>query len=278
MKVLIVGLGLIGGAYAYRLKNKGYTVYATDLNLESIEYAKEHSYIDDGSTNALDFINDVDMIILSIYPQAILEFLKKNAKYFKENQIITDVCGVKSSFVIEATKLSKPAIYCSHHPMAGREKSGVKFSKECKFEGANFLITPTSDTAYKTVEVLKQLGTDLGFKRITAMDIYEHDKMIGFTSQLAHAIAVSLVNSDNNPDNTKNYIGDSYRDLTRIAMINDTLWSELFLENKENLINHIENFEKNLDELKVALKNDDKKTLEALFKSSTAIRKEMEKK
>ena len=162
--------------------------------------------------------------------------------------------------------------------MAGREKSGVKFSKECKFEGANFLITPTSDTAYKTVEVLKQLGTDLGFKRITAMDIYEHDKMIGFTSQLAHAIAVSLVNSDNNPDNTKNYIGDSYRDLTRIAMINDTLWSELFLENKENLINHIENFEKNLDELKVALKNDDKKTLEALFKSSTAIRKEMEKK
>ena len=278
MKVLIVGLGLIGGAYAYRLKNKGYTVYAADLNSESIEYAKVHSYIDAGSTNALDFINDADMIILSIYPQAILEFLKKNAKYFKENQIITDVCGVKSSFVIEATKLSKPAIYCSHHPMAGREKSGVKFSKECKFEGANFLITPTSDTTYKTVEVLKQLGADLGFKRITAMDIYEHDKMIGFTSQLAHAIAVSLVNSDNNPDNTKNYIGDSYRDLTRIAMINDTLWSELFLENKENLINHIENFEKNLDELKVALKNDDKKTLEALFKSSTAIRKEMEKK
>ena len=278
MKVLIVGLGLIGGAYAYRLKNKGYTVYATDLNLESIEYAKEHSYIDAGSTNALDFINAVDMIILSIYPQAILEFLKKNAKYFKENQIITDVCGVKSSFVLEATELSKPAIYCSHHPMAGREKSGVKYSKECKFEGANFLITPTRETSYKTVEILRKLGTDLGFKRITAMDIYEHDKMIGFTSQLAHAIAVSLVNSDNNPDNTKKYIGDSYRDLTRIAMINDTLWSELFLENKENLVKHINCFQKNLDELKYALMNDDKETLESLFKSSTIIRKEMEKK
>ncbi len=278
MKVLIVGLGLIGGAYAYRLKNKGYTVYASDLNQESIDYAMEHNYIDNGSVNAEDFIKNSDMVILSIYPQAILEFLKKNAKYFNKNQIITDVCGVKSSFVLKATELSKPATYCSHHPMAGREKSGVKYSKECKFEGANFLITPTRETSYATVEVLKKLGSDLGFKRITAMDIYEHDKMIGFTSQLAHAIAVSLVNSDNNPDNTKNYIGDSYRDLTRIAMINDTLWSELFLENKENLIKHIECFEKNLDELKCALMNDDKKTLEALFKSSTIIRKEMEKK
>ena len=278
MKVLIVGLGLIGGAYAYRLKNKGYEVYATDLDIEAINYAKEHSYIDDGSTNASDFIKDVDMVILSIYPQAILDFLKKNAKYFNKNQIITDVCGVKSSFVVEATNLSKPAIYCSHHPMAGREKSGVKYSKECKFDGANFLITPTRETQYQTVEILRKIGTDLGFKRITVMDIYEHDKMIGFTSQLAHAIAVSLVNSDNNPDNTKNYIGDSYRDLTRIAMINDTLWSELFLENKDNLINHIECFEKNLDELKCALMNNDKKTLESLFKSSTIIRKEMEKK
>ncbi|MBR4496754.1 MAG: prephenate dehydrogenase [Acholeplasmatales bacterium] len=278
MKVLIVGLGLIGGAYAYRLKNKGYEVYAVDLNQESIEYAKEHNYIDDGGDDASLFIPKVDMVILSIYPQAILEFLKKNAKYFKKNQIITDVCGVKTSFVVEATKLSKPALYCSHHPMAGREKSGVKFSKECKFEGANFLITPTRETSYQTVEKLRALGTDLGFKRITAMDIYEHDKMIGFTSQLAHAIAVSLVNSDNNPDNTKNYIGDSYRDLTRIAMINDTLWSELFLENKDNLIKHIECFEKNLDELKIALMNNDKTALEALFKSSTEIRKEMEKK
>ncbi len=278
MKVLIVGLGLMGGAYAYRLKNKGYTVYANDLDEESIEYAKSHSFIDDGSVNAKDYIEIVDIIILAIYPQAILNFLKNNSKYFNKNQIITDICGVKSSFVLEATKLSEPAIYCSHHPMAGREKSGVKYSKECKFEGANFLITPTLKTPYSVVQTLTKLGKDLGFKNITAMDIYEHDKMIAFTSQLAHAIAVALVNSDNNPDNTKNYIGDSYRDLTRIAMINDTLWSELFLENKDNLVKYIDSFEKNLDEIKCAIKNDDKKELEKLFKSSTVIRKEMEKK
>ena len=162
--------------------------------------------------------------------------------------------------------------------MAGREKSGVKYSKECKFEGANFLITPTRETSYKTVEAIRSLGSDLSFKRITTMDIYEHNKMIAFTLQLAHAISISLVNSDNNPDNTKLYIGDSYRDLTRIAIINNTLWSDLFLENKDNLIKHIECFEKNLDELKCALMNDDKKTLETLFKSSTEIRKKMEKK
>ena len=277
MKVLIVGLGLMGGAYAYRLKNKGYNVYAYDINEDAIKIAKEKNYIDDGSTNILDYIEKADMIILCIYPQMIIEFLKENAKYFKPTQIITDICGVKSSFVEEATKLALPATYVSHHPMAGREKSGVEYSNEVKFEEANFIITALDDTNSVAIDILKKMGEDLGFKRITVIDPKNHDRLIGFTSQLAHAIAVSLVNSDDNPNETKKFIGDSYRDLTRIAMINDNLWCELFLENKDFLFEHIKRFEFELDILKQALANDDKEALKKLFKSSTKTRKEMEK-
>lgn len=276
MKVLVVGLGLIGGAYAYRLSNKGYEVYGCDTNDKALDYAKQNKYIVDGSADATKFIPDMDMIILSIYPQAILEFLNNNKDYFNANQIITDVCGVKTSFVGEAEKLAYPAIYCSHHPMAGREKIGIEYSKECIFEGANFLITPSNETPSEVVDEIKKLGVDLGFARISVMDYNRHDEMIGFTSQLTHAIAVSLVNSDHDSE-TKNFIGDSYRDLTRIAMINENLWSELFLENRDYLVKHINSFEIELKKLKDALANYDKDALRELFKSSTKIRKEMEK-
>lgn len=276
MKVFIVGLGLIGGAYAYGLSKKGYEVYGCDTNVEAIEYAKKNGFILDGDINPKKFIKDMDVIILSIYPQAIIKFLKEYNSYFHSKQIITDVCGVKCSFVKEATMAAYPAIYCSHHPMAGREKIGIEYAKEVIFKGANFLITPLENTDIKAIETIKQIGIDLEFGRYSIISIEKHDKMIGFTSQLTHAIAVSLVNSDHDTS-TKNYIGDSYRDLTRIAMINENLWSELFLENKDFLLAHINSFEFELDKLKNALYNNDKEALKDLFKSSTKIRKEMEK-
>ncbi|MGM9969687.1 MAG: prephenate dehydrogenase [Anaeroplasma sp.] len=276
MKVLIVGLGLMGGAYAYRLSKKGYIVYGSDIDSQAISYAKNNNYIIDGDVDCQKFISMVDLIILAIYPQAIINFLRKYKHLFNDNLLITDICGVKSSFISEATELSRPACYLSHHPMAGREKVGILYSKECVFEEANFIITTYNGLYFDKIEILKQLAIDLGFKRISTIDYTKHDSVVGFTSQLTHAIAVSLVNSDH-ADDTKNYIGDSYRDLTRIAMINDDLWSELFLENKENLFKHIESFESELDRLKIALKNNDKEVLKDIFKSSTKIRKEMEK-
>lgn len=276
MKVLIVGLGLMGGAYAYRLSNKGYTVYGSDLDIDAIDYALDKKFIVNGSVDPKDFIKEADLVVLAIYPKAILEFITKYKDLFHEGQIITDICGVKSDFVYKAYELSKPAIYCSHHPMAGREKIGIRYSTECVFGGANFLITPTDGVEDYAIDTLKHIGVDLGFSNISVMDIQKHNRMIGFTSQLTHAIAVSLVNSDHD-DDTKFYIGDSYRDLTRIAMINDSLWSELFLENRNYLLEHIASFEFELNLLKMALYREDKEALCKLFKSSTKIRKEMEK-
>lgn len=266
----------MGGAYAYRLSKKGYNVYGVDKNLNAIDYAMKKGYIISGGDNAKDYISNADLIVLSIYPQAILNFLLDNKAYFNNKQIITDICGVKSSFVKEATNICLPATYCSHHPMAGREKIGIEYSENVIFEGANFLITPLDETPLKAIETLKKLGEDLGFSRFSVMSLDKHDRMIGFTSQLTHAIAVSLVNSDQDMD-TKNYIGDSYRDLTRIAMINETLWSELFLENKDFLLEHISSFENELGKLKQTLLNNDKEELKKLFIESTKIRKEMEK-
>jgi len=276
MKVLIVGLGLMGGAYAYKLKNKGYTVYGSDINSKVIEYAKKNNFIDDGDIKPDKFIKDSDLIILAFYPKLILEFLKKYNHLFNENQVITDICGVKSSFVFKATKLSIPASYISHHPMAGREKVGIEYSKECVFDGANYLIINIKDTNKNKNYVIENMALDLGFGNISYVTDKEHDKLVGYTSQLTHAIAVSLVNSDKDK-NTKNFIGDSYRDLTRIAKINENLWSELFLENKKALIKHIDNFELELNLLKRALENDDKELLKEIFRKSTKKRKEMDK-
>lgn len=276
MKICIVGLGLIGGSYAMGLSRKGHEVYGIDQDIQAIEYAKKHHYIVEGYYNDFTILSLCDCIILAIYPQAILDFLKEHSALFRENQVITDVCGVKASYVRKATLLAGKATYLSHHPMAGKEKTGIQFADYHIFQGANFLITPINEASSQAETCLKQIAYDLEFGRITTISIERHDQMIGFTSQLTHAIAVSLVNSDHDDDTAK-FIGDSYRDLTRIAMINETLWSELFLENKEILLNHISNFEQELDRLKNAVKNEDKAELKQLFNRSTQIRKKMEK-
>ncbi len=278
MKVLIVGLGLIGGAYAKKLSELGYEVYGSNHRKEPIEFAVKHGYIKEGDINPIKYIKDVDLIILGTYPSHIISFLKEYKEYFREGLLITDVTGVKSNYIEEATKIARPAVYLAHHPMAGREKKGVEYAHEVSFSKANFIITPVSGVTYdnKYIDILKKIGSDLEFKNISILDTVSHDYMIGYTSQLAHAMAVALVNSDTK-DNTKLFIGDSYRDLTRIAMINEVLWSELFFENKKFLIENIDNFMNELSKIKDALNNNDSESLKELFRKSTKIRSEMEK-
>ncbi len=275
MNILIVGLGIIGASYAKGLKDKGHTIYGVDINKETLEYALDNNIVDFASSDASLFIPNVELIIIGLYPNNIIEFLKKYKDLFNEKHVITDVCGVKRCFLDEAIEISKPARFVSHHPMAGREKIGIKFSDPAIFKKANFLIID-ENSLESDIDTLKGIAHDLEFARISVISKEKHDKMIGFTSQLAHAIAVALVNSDNESD-TKNFIGDSYRDLTRIAKINKDLWSELFFSNKDYLINEIDNFEFFLDKIKTALINDDRALLEEQFVSAKEIREKMEK-
>ena len=274
MKSLIVGLGLMGGAYALRLKDKGHTVYGVDINEDSIKFAKDNNYIDEGSTNPMDYIEKSDLIILCIYPQAILNFIKTYNHIFKEGQVVTDICGVKESFVEEVSNLINNASYCSHHPMAGKEKVGVEYSHLCRFDDANYLVTTLPNTNKQAIEVVEKLGYNLGFKNISIISTKRHDSVVGFTSQLTHAIAVSLVNSDRDSD-TKNFIGDSYRDLTRIAMINEGLWSQLFIENKDALIGQIDSFINEIEVVKNAISSGNIDLLNEKFISSKKKREVM---
>lgn len=275
MNVLVVGLGLMGGSYAMGLSMAGHKVFGVDINADSISYAKSNGIIVDGSDDASMFIESSDLIILGLYPESIVEFIKKHNNLFKKGQIVTDLCGVKTCFLDEAQSIIKNAEYISHHPMAGREKSGVANANTEMFKKANFLICPTVKNTSAAVDMVKSIAKTLGFTNINVVSPEHHDELIAYTSQLTHAIAVSLVNSDVS-DDTKDYIGDSYRDLTRIAKINEVLWSELFFSNKDALLKKIEGFEHELDEIKNALITNDKEALKKKFISSTKHRGEME--
>lgn len=254
MIVTIVGLGLIGGSYAKGLTKKGYQVYGVDKNEETIKYAIENGLILDGGSNAEFFIPKADLVVIGLYPNDVIPFIKENISLFKEGQVVTDVCGIKTNICNEATKLL-PNAFVGSHPMAGREKVGVSYSDENIFKGANFLLCPLKNPNSDAIAVVSQMAVDLGFKAVHKISPEFHDEMIAYTSQLTHAIAVSLVNSSNSVEVEK-FIGDSYRDLTRIAMINENLWSELFIENKDALVSQIDTFVSELESLKSAINSE----------------------
>lgn len=274
MNVTIIGLGIIGGSYAKGLSKAGYSVYGVDKDLSTIEYAKKEGYIIDGSLNAKDFLPLTDLVVIGLYPDDVITFIENNLQYFKQGQVVTDVCGVKESICQKATKLLENCYFIGSHPMAGREKIGIKYADEKIFAGTNFLMCPIESTNQVAINVVAQMARDLGFGHIHQISPKFHDEMIAYTSQLTHAIAVSLVNSNSNDEVVK-FIGDSYRDLTRIAMINEALWSQLFIENKESLINQINGFIKELEIVKSAINSENLDLLKDKFISSKKKREVM---
>ena len=276
-KFLIVGLGLIGGSYAMGLKKQGYHVEAIDINQLSIDFAIKNNIIDHGSTFDIELIQNADFIISGLYPNMMLEWLNDYQHYMKPNTFITDVTGVKASTVYTMQeKLRKDVIFCASHPMAGKEVSGVKYADDTIFHQANFIITPTAQNNEEHVETLRQFATILGFQNISVLTPEKHDEMIGFLSQLTHVIAVSLMNTNDNTHLVE-YTGDSFRDLTRIAKINENLWSELFFLNKKELIQQIDAFLASITHMRDVLVNDDVEELKQLFIQSTIRRKLFDK-
>lgn len=277
-KFLIVGLGLLGGSYALGLKQKGYYVSAIDINQESIDYAITHGIIDEGTVNDVKFICEADCIIFGLYPKTMISWIETYQSYFKPSIFITDVSGVKCNVIdVIQENLRKDVEFIGSHPMAGKEVSGVTYSDPSIFKIANFIITPTEKNTENGIEFVRELANILDFHNITCLTPQKHDEMIGFVSQLTHVIAVSLMNTNDNTHLVE-YTGDSFRDLTRIAKINEKLWSELFLLNKNILVKEIDDFASELQNFKNKLVNDDVEGMETLFKQSTARRKLFDKK
>lgn len=276
---LIVGLGLIGGSYAMGLKNAGFNVTAIDIDKSALQYAVDNNIISPNSVenDCIDLIKSADYIIFGLYPTAMITWISENQQYFKPGIFITDTSGVKCNVVdVIQADLRDDVEFISSHPMAGREVSGVYNSDPLIFKAANFIITPTKINTQNGIDFARSIGEILNFNRIVELSPTEHDEMIGYLSQLTHVIAVSLMNANDNP-HLNEYTGDSFRDLTRIAKINENLWSELFLLNKDILISEIDSFIDEMNNLKTKLKSDDSQGLKQLFVQSTERRKQFDR-
>ena len=254
-KILIVGLGVIGGGYAKALTYSGYKhVRCITKNASDIDYALAHGMIEFG-TNDIDeeLIKESELIVFALYPHVFKEWVTEHRNLFSEGTIITDVTGVKSGIVSEIQALMPNGVeFISAHPMAGREKSGVEFSNAEVFRGANYIVVPTEQNTENAINICKALGKALGFSKISELSVKEHDEMIAFLSQLTHCIAVVLMNS-NEKTGLEKYTGDSFRDLTRIAKINEVMWSELFALNKDALLSEMDAFIEKFKEFRTML-------------------------
>ena len=277
-KFLIVGLGLLGGSIALGLKKWNHTVYAIDIDEKAIEYALNNHIIDEGSTTCdSNLLNKADVIISGLYPTMIVDWIKENQTHFKKNALITDVTGVKGAIVYKIQEILREDLeFIGAHPMAGKEVSGVYYADSSIFLPANLILTPTDKNTKETIDFMYELGKELRFNNICELTVEKHDEMIGYLSQLTHVIAVSLMNA-NDSTHLKEYTGDSFRDLTRIAKINENLWTELFLLNKENLVLEIEQFVNEINDFKDALVNEDIDKMKQKFITSTNRRKYFDK-
>lgn len=272
-KFLIVGLGVMGAAYARILSQKGYTVYGITKERTDLEYALEKKYIQKGDTEPTDeLLKQADIVICALHPHVLLSWIEKNQYRLAKDALITDVTGVKGGVVGQIQEMLRSDLeFVAVHPMAGREGSGIVMSEGVSFEQANYIIVPTACNTLEGLAAAKELGSILGFAHIAFLDVDTHDEMIAFLSQLTHCIAVALMTCRDCEHMTA-YTGDSFRDLTRIARINDEMWSELFLINKDKLIKQMDLFIEEMTRMRDLLQKGDRDGLRDMMRRSTARR------
>lgn len=266
MKIAVIGLGLIGGSIARRLRGfEDSNIYGFDHDIQTLETAKSDGVITDGFTDGKLAINDADLIILCLYPQANIDFIKEYGEYIKKTAVVTDVSGVKGYIAEEMNKILPPSIdFIGGHPMAGREVGGYQSSTDTLFDKASYIITPTINNKSENIALVRSLAKYIGCQNVITTTPSEHDDIIAYTSQLMHVVAVALCDSPMIERSTF-FSAGSLRDCTRVAIINETMWSELFLENKDALVDRIDEMQDSLEKMKTAIKNSDRKTLENIM-------------
>lgn len=280
----IVGLGIMGGSIAKAIRQnilsqsgaKG-KIYVCNRSTACLSQALQEGVADKTftSTEYDKFLGECDLVYICLYPHATLDFLRENKKYFKKNSIVTDISGVKGIFEKELSSILRNDVdFIIGHPMAGGEKEGYAHSTATMFINRNYILCPILSNKEENLELMRNFISEIGFTRITETTCENHDYKIGFTSQLCHVIACSLVDSAKDEKITA-FGGGSFEDLTRIAMINAPLWTELFISNKDKLVSHIENFEEVVNRFKKAIQNEDKQELLSLMEESREKRLKM---
>lgn len=274
----IVGLGVIGGNYAMALKAAGLgPVAGMDVDQAALDQALAMGIIQQGGRPDKALLGQCHLVIIALYPALVPGFLAEHRDHFRENCLITDATGVKYQLSLKLEGLLRPDVdFVMGHPMAGREKMGLAFASAQVFQGANYILVPTPRNREENLRRVEALARALGFASVRRVDPQTHDQLIAYTSQLPHAMAVALMNSDRPGRETGRFIGDSYRDLTRIARINDKLWAELFLENKEALLEAMDRFTQQLALIRQAVAQEDEAALRGLMRKSTRRREALD--
>lgn len=266
MNIGVVGLGLIGGSIAKSAKkNTNFRVYGYDINEEVVKNAKENKFIDGELTP--EKLSICDYVFIPLYPDAVVEYIKSNAKNFKTDAVVIDCAGIKRSVCQECFNIASDNdfIFVGGHPMAGTQFSGFENSKDTMFHNAPFVLTPKENEDILVLANARDVIMKLGFGRVSVMSAEKHDKLIAFTSQLAHVVSNAFVKSPSALER-KGISAGSYKDLTRVAYLNETMWTELFLKNKDNLIFELDNIISELQKYSEAMKNDDAETLCCLLR------------
>ena len=265
MTVGICGLGLIGGSMAKAYREDGHTVLGYDANVATQGYALLDGIINDELN--LDTIKNCELIFVALYPEATVKYLYEIAPHVSSSTVIIDLCGIKESVCSHGFALAEKYgfTFVGGHPMAGKQFSGIKHSKATLFKNAPMVLVPPTFDDIEFLDRIKSLLLPAGFGKLTVTTAEEHDKMIAFTSQLAHVVSNAYVKSPA-AQSHKGFSAGSYKDLTRVAWLNENMWTELFLANKEPLLFELNNIINSLNEYKKAIEDDDSDTLRSLLR------------
>ncbi len=272
MKIAIVGLGLIGGSVAKTLKkNTGHSVYAIVRNPKTAEAALREEAVD-GIITAEE-LRDMDFVFLGLYAGATISYALENADKFKKGAVVCDTCGIKKEIVDALTvPLGKKGVsFVGCHPMAGREFSGFAYSLDNLFDNASCIITPNKDTDGEAVKKLDALAKEMRFRKTVITDPETHDRVIAFTSQLAHIVSASYVKSPSLLLQ-EGFSAGSFKDMTRVAYLNEDMWTELFMLNRKPLSYEIGCVISALTDYKNALDSGDADTLHTLLRESRELK------
>ena len=274
LNITIVGLGLIGGSYAMALNELSpKNIWGIDIDINTLNYAESLGIIDKGYLDPRVPLSKSDIVIICLYPNATIQFIKNNIEYFKDGVIITDTAGIKNK-VINEIELFLPnnLEFIGGHPMAGKEYNGIRNATKDLFVDANYIITPTKNNSILNIKIIEDLIMKLGCKRVVKVSSEEHDEIIAYTSQLPHIIANALINSDIKED-VNLFEGGSFNDVTRVANINISLWLELIMENKDNIIKSLDVFSNNIKNIQDAIRDNDNNKLELIFENGNYKKK-----
>lgn len=272
MNIAVVGLGLIGGSLCKSLKKHTFHhIMGIDSDKETIRKALEQKAIDEHIND--DRLSEANLTIICLYPDAICEFVRKNAGKFKKGSIVTDTCGVKKAIVDSCTPVLEEngVMFLGAHPMAGREFSGFDYSTDSLFEGASFIITPSENTPQIAVDLLSTLAGSIGFGKAVVASPEKHDQVIAYTSQLAHVVSNAYVKSPSVND-FNGFSAGSFMDLTRVAKLNEDMWTSLFMCNKEALLKELDQIISNITEYRDAIREDDKERLRGLLRDGRILK------